>query len=77
MSNSLMASFVLLSLFAKGHIWLYLHCYITVFTGLPHVPRVGDEVKRFGLKPYKVHRVVWYLDGGYPRIYLYESTNID
>ena len=48
-----------------------------VFTGLPHVPRVGDEVKRFGLKPYKVHRVVWYLDGGYPRIYLYEPTNID
>ena len=48
-----------------------------VMAQLPIIPRVGDELKRFGLKPYKVHRVVLYLDGGYPRIYLYESTNID
>ena len=44
-----------------------------IYATLPEIPRVGDEVKKLGEKSYKVHRVVWYLDCGYPRIYLYET----
>ena len=41
---------------------------------LPIIPRVGDELKSFGAPAHKVHRVVIYLDNGYPRIYLYPDN---
>ena len=47
-----------------------------VMAQLPIIPRVGDELKKFGSPAHKVHRVALYLDNGYPRVYLYPDNEI-